>query len=158
MKIAITGHTGTLGKHLVNMFPDDEVIGISRSTGFDLTTDYLKCVEVMKDCDIVFNNACIGIIQSDIIRDLKSEKCIVITSGSMAANYTYSQYCIDKRDVEKTFFEYRQYYPGRCLLLKMGYLNENHRGLMPIPINTVIDSIRLFMYNTRISLIEMSNI
>jgi dTDP-4-dehydrorhamnose reductase len=48
MKIAITGHTSGLGLSIYNHFKqksDCIVMGISRATGFDLTTDADKVVE-----------------------------------------------------------------------------------------------------------------
>lgn len=61
MKVAITGHTGEIGTHLAQAFTDagNEVVGITRSLGYDLTTEMgiLRAVEVIKDCDIFVNLA-----------------------------------------------------------------------------------------------------
>jgi short-subunit dehydrogenase involved in D-alanine esterification of teichoic acids len=60
MKVAITGHTSGIGLGLYEHFKiDNHVIGLSRSTGHDITNHEhrLKIIESVKDCDIIVNNA-----------------------------------------------------------------------------------------------------
>ena len=160
MKIAVTGHTGLLGRNIYSMFDTSEhtVIGMSRTTGFNLETDYHTCIQILKTCDIVFNNAHAGTVQARIIQDLVETNNIVITSGSEAANYDIDQYCLDKCCIHSVYYQCRQYYPNRCLLLKMGYLNENHQNLTPINIQEILNGIQLFLSNRRITMIEYLNI
>jgi short-subunit dehydrogenase len=61
MKIAITGHTRGIGKALFDTLGvDNEVIGFSKSTGYDISTDRAKIVKESLDCDVFINNAYCG--------------------------------------------------------------------------------------------------
>lgn len=56
MKCIITGHTKGIGKFLYNHFSEKyDVLGISRTTGYDLNTDISKIVELSKNCDLFVN-------------------------------------------------------------------------------------------------------
>ena len=58
MKIAITGHTKSLGKALFEFLSQKhEIIGFSRSNGYDIKSpfDRKKIVKESKDCDIFIN-------------------------------------------------------------------------------------------------------
>lgn len=61
MKIAITGHTSGIGKALFDRFrsKDNEVIGFSRSNGYDISDPDArkKILEEVKDFDVFVNNA-----------------------------------------------------------------------------------------------------
>ena len=61
MKVAITGHTGEIGTPLAEAFEQagHEVVGISRTLGFDLTTEIgqLKAAQAIKECDVFVNLA-----------------------------------------------------------------------------------------------------
>lgn len=59
--VAITGHTGQIGKSLSNEFVQKgyQVVGISRGTGFDLSIkeDRIRAAEHIAECDIFVNLA-----------------------------------------------------------------------------------------------------
>ena len=61
MKVAVTGHTKGIGKSIFDYFKNKglEVVGFSRSTGFDISNeeDRNRILEMSKDCDIFVNNA-----------------------------------------------------------------------------------------------------
>ena len=60
MKIAITGHTSGIGKAIFDALTVSyDVIGLSRTNGFDITTDLgrSKIIDAAYDCDIFINNA-----------------------------------------------------------------------------------------------------
>jgi len=61
MKIALTGHTKGLGKSLFDKFQinQHEVLGFSRSNGYDLTNANTinKIVTEIENCDVFINNA-----------------------------------------------------------------------------------------------------
>ncbi len=60
MKVAITGHTSGIGKAIYDALSTEyEVIGLSRSNGFDITSDLdrLKIIDRIYDCGIFINNA-----------------------------------------------------------------------------------------------------
>ena len=68
MNILITGHTSPIGsvlyKHLIN---DHNVIGISRSTGYDLNCDIEKITELSLDYDCIINLANVGTTQTKLL-------------------------------------------------------------------------------------------
>lgn len=60
MKIAITGHTSGIGKAIFDALSvDHDVMGLSRSNGYDITSDLdrLQIIDRIYDCDIFINNA-----------------------------------------------------------------------------------------------------
>ena len=164
MKIAITGHTSGLGLSLYNHFKqksDCIVMGISRATGFDLTTDADKVVEFVKtnNCDYFFNNAHVVDVQSKLLRELSEHTC-VISSGSMAADAAQVKpepYYLNKFDLEHTHRSIKRNNKLPMLLLKMGYL-EDYADREPVSYATIISAIDFWMQNPRVSMIEFDNI
>lgn len=164
MKIAITGHTNGLGLSIYNHFkqkPDCVVTGISRVTGFDLTTDVDKVVELVKThkCDYFFNNAYVGDVQSELLRELSEYTC-VISSGSMAADAAQVKpepYYLNKLDLERAHRSIKRNNELPMLLLKMGYL-ENYVDKEPVSYATIISAIDFWIQNPRVSMIEFDNI
>ena len=60
MKIAVTGHTSGIGKATFDALSVDyDVIGLSRSNGYDITTELgrSKIIDAVYDCDVFVNNA-----------------------------------------------------------------------------------------------------
>ena len=59
MKIAITGHTRGIGKSLFDKFQVEghEVIGFSKSTGYDISKDGARVITESRLCDVFINNA-----------------------------------------------------------------------------------------------------
>jgi hypothetical protein len=162
MKIAIIGHTGLLGSVLYSEFSKEHnIIGMSRSTGYDLKKNLQDIIDECKSCDIVFNNAHAGTMQGNIIIGLADYNVKLITSGSMAADFTWNQYCNEKRIIENIFKKFKPKYQNQCLLLKMGYLEgypQINQELVPIPISTILNSVKYWIENTRITVIEFDNI
>ena len=160
MKIAMTGHTSGLGLSIYNHFkqkPECIVTGISRATGFDLTTDVDKVVELVKThkCDYFFNNAYVGDVQSKLLRELSEH-----TSGSMAADAAQVKpepYYVNKFDLEHTHRWIKKNNKLPMLLLKMGYL-ENYIDKEPVSYGTIISAIDFWIQNPRVSMIEFDNI
>lgn len=70
MKIGITGHSDFLGKGLFNFLSKNhEVIGFSRSNGFDLN-NYEKILDGVKDMDVFINNTYHPEYQQKIFEEL----------------------------------------------------------------------------------------
>jgi nucleoside-diphosphate-sugar epimerase len=163
MRIGIIGHRGLLGSAISAEFSEgNEVIGMSRNTGYDLQTNYNDIIDVCKECDLVFNNAHSSTLQASVIRDLSNTKIKLVTSGSIAANYGFSDYCKQKKIIEETYHLYIRRYPERCLLLKMGYLEGlepgKARNFKTIPLTTITSSIRHWLANPRITKMEFENV
>jgi NAD(P)-dependent dehydrogenase (short-subunit alcohol dehydrogenase family) len=87
MKTAITGHTRGIGAGLYQHLSPN-VIGFSRSTGYDINseTDRARIVFDSKDCDIFINNAhsCFGqsLLLIDLFREWKHLDKTIINIGS----------------------------------------------------------------------------
>jgi hypothetical protein len=163
MRIGIIGHRGLLGSAISAEFAaGNDLIGLSRSTGYDLQTNYKEIIDICSECDLVFNNAHASTLQANVIKDLSSTKVRLVTSGSIAANYGFSDYCEQKKLIEETYQLYIRKYPERCLLLKMGYLEgfnpSKTRNFKTIPLATITSSIRHWLSNPRITRIEFENV
>jgi NADP-dependent 3-hydroxy acid dehydrogenase YdfG len=90
MKVAITGHTQGFGNSLYKIFKSHEhdVLGFSRSNGFDISNDSIreKIVSEVKDADVFINNAYHSQGQIDILNSIlecwdNTEKIIVNISS-----------------------------------------------------------------------------
>jgi hypothetical protein len=163
MRIGIIGHRGLLGSAISAEFAaGNDLIGLSRSTGYDLQTNYKEIIDICSECDLVFNNAHASTLQANVIKDLAGTKVRLVTSGSIAANYRFSDYCEQKKLIEETYQLYIRKYPERCLLLKMGYLEGfdpgKTRNFKTIPLATITSSIRHWLANPRITRIEFENV
>ncbi len=58
-KIAVVGHTRGIGKAICDLYKKKkyEVVGMSKSNGFDLTHNQEKILEKIQDCSLVVLNA-----------------------------------------------------------------------------------------------------
>jgi hypothetical protein len=165
-KIIITGHTKGLGLAIYNHFTNlvgYNVIGLSRSNGFDVEHDIEKVIKYVEseNPDYFFNNVYCHATQSTMIERL-SEKTIVITSGSMAADADEygkqnNPYYNNKYIIEQTHKRIKKNNKLPMLLLKMGYL-ENYPDKEPIMYHEVLNGIEFWLNNTRVSMIEWDNI
>jgi nucleoside-diphosphate-sugar epimerase len=97
MKIAITGHTKGLGAELVRLLsPDHEIVGFSRSNGYDIeqpdTID--RIVKEVHDCDMFINNAKCWWSQIDmfskLMLDWANKKKRIINIGSHVTVWNYN--------------------------------------------------------------------
>lgn len=75
MKIAITGHTKGIGKAIADLYFTDEVVGFSRSNGYDISNpeDIKKIISNSTDCDIFVNNAYFDFAQCDLLEGIYSQ-------------------------------------------------------------------------------------
>ena len=87
MKYAVTGHTSGIGKALYeNYLPN--VIGFSKSNGFDITKDIKKIIDLSSDCDVFINNAQEDFFQTELLYQLsKKFKGKVINIGSLSKDW-----------------------------------------------------------------------
>jgi hypothetical protein len=68
MKIAITGHSKGIGKACFDLLgTQHEVIGFSRSNGFNIVDQFGSIVRAVKNCDVFVNNAHQGYTQVDLL-------------------------------------------------------------------------------------------
>lgn len=116
-KIAIIGHTKGIGKAIADLYKRKkyEIVGLSRTTGYDLETDQEKIIEVLEDCELIVLNAYAKFGQYELLKRIYSQfhhhykKVVVITStsgtpeGKDEDNYgaDYNEYCWHKEHLIK---------------------------------------------------------
>ncbi len=126
LKIAITGHTSGIGKGLYNFYiKDHQVMGFSRSNGFDIETKQDKILEKSKNCDIFINNAYSGFAQTDLLFKLwdfwRNKEKLIINVNSMIRDLSFpyiktppfSKYKIHKLALYQAVQELQQS-PSKC--------------------------------------------
>jgi len=109
MKIAITGHTAGLGKFLYNYFAKEgnEVIGFSRSNGFDLQHDCDKICDAANGSDVFINNTCCLDKQLYLFNQLANNVGKMIVMGSTARLWTdilATDYAFNKKKLYEAVF------------------------------------------------------
>lgn len=75
MKVAITGHSRGIGKAIADLYYSDEVIGFSRSNGYDISSAETinKIINQSIDCDVFVNNAYHDFAQCDLLEGIFSQ-------------------------------------------------------------------------------------
>jgi hypothetical protein len=89
-KIIITGPTTGIGKAIYNKFKEiscREIIGMSRSNGYDLEKDFDKIIAEAEGCEIFINNAYCGEQQLKLVEALKDKVDMMIVMGSVSRQY-----------------------------------------------------------------------
>jgi NAD(P)-dependent dehydrogenase (short-subunit alcohol dehydrogenase family) len=99
MKIAITGHTQGIGKRLAEYFSNNaEVIGLSRSNGYDINNTN-SIIDAVKDCDVFINNAYSdyqqAILLEAVYRLWEDTNKTIINIGSTVTNYPRTEITLD---------------------------------------------------------------
>lgn len=150
MKIAITGHTSGVGKAIYEYFLSHghEVIGMSRTTGFDLN-DIERVISVAKKCDVFINNTYFGNSQTELVKRL-CQSCKVITFGSIAADYVReldSDYARDKKELQDTCAELSLLPNTRLLYLKLTFLEDAVSSSVKLTYPQVIETITYWLSN-----------
>ena len=113
-KVAITGHTGEVGSALSKVFNDagHSIVGISRSTGFDLNNNenYKDIISTIDQCDVFIN--CCQIGQDVLLRNVwnlwqgcEYKRIINISAISASDPAENKEYYQNKRNLESTFWE-----------------------------------------------------
>lgn len=135
-KIAVIGHTKGIGKAICDLYKKKkyQVVGMSKSNGFDIIHDQEKILENIEDCSLVVLNAHADRGQLKLLKNIYGRhafdrmKVVVITSTSgLEEEPDYSQFKIwDK-------FQYVQY----CEIKKelIGYISELQDELISKPLS-----------------------
>ena len=108
MKCVITGHTSGVGRYLFEYFTSNgwEVVGMSRSNGYDISKDIDKVIQDSIGADLFINNASCGSSQLELLRNLSTVIPNIVTMGSAGTEFTNiwgKQYTLDKKDLEEKF-------------------------------------------------------
>ena len=123
-KLAVIGHTKGIGKAIADLYKRKkyEIVGLSRTTGYDLETDQEKIIEKLVDCELIVVNAYAKFGQYHLLKRIYSEfhhhykKVVVITStsgtpqGKDEDNYgaDYNEYCWHKEHLIKYVSELQE--------------------------------------------------
>jgi NAD(P)-dependent dehydrogenase (short-subunit alcohol dehydrogenase family) len=89
-KIVITGHTSGIGKAIYDKFTEvscREIIGLSRSNGYDIDADFDKVVEAAAGAEIFINNAYRDSQQLKLFHALKDKVDMMVVMGSVSRHY-----------------------------------------------------------------------
>jgi hypothetical protein len=151
MRIIITGHTRGIGQYLYNYFSADtanQVIGLSRSNGYDLKTSLDRVLEITKGCDLFINNAYYNNAQYELVKQLNNHVGMIVVSGSQAGffkNLIPTDYGKHKEDLKKLchLVSLDKNSGTRILHLDLSYLEGNIVDLDD-PNNLACDHITTF--------------
>jgi hypothetical protein len=89
-KIVITGHTSGIGKAIYNKFIEiscREIVGMSRTNGYDIDADFDKIVNEATGAEIFINNAYRDQQQLKLFHALKDKVDMMIVMGSVSRHY-----------------------------------------------------------------------
>jgi len=89
-KIVITGHTKGIGKAIFDKFTEvscHEIIGMSRSNGYDIEKDFDKIVQEATGAEIFINNAYRDGQQLKLFNALKDKVDMMVVMGSVSRHY-----------------------------------------------------------------------
>ena len=114
-RIAIIGHTKGIGKAIAELYKSKkyEVVGLSRSNGFDIETKQDAIMTRLADCELIVINAFGGRGQLELLKRIYSlynnhyKKVAVITSTSgtdqgqddTVTDKNYKEYCRLKKEL-----------------------------------------------------------
>lgn len=102
-KIVITGHTRGIGKSIYDKFTEiscREIVGMSRSNGYDIEKDFDKIVEEATGAEFFINNAYRDGQQLKLFDALKNKVDMMVVMGSVSRFYPElipTQYVHDKQ-------------------------------------------------------------
>ena len=89
-KIVITGHTSGIGKAIYDKFKEiscREIVGMSRSNGYDIDADFDKVVEAASGAELFINNAYRDRQQLKLFHALKDKVDMMVVMGSVSRHY-----------------------------------------------------------------------
>ena len=104
-KIIITGHTSGIGKAIFDKFNEiscHEIIGMSRSNGYDIEKDFDKIVAEAEGAELFINNAYRDKQQLKLFHALKNKVDMMIVMGSVSRHYPElipTDYVHDKQEL-----------------------------------------------------------
>ena len=104
-KIIITRHTHGIGKAIYDKFKEiscREIVGMSRSNGYDIDKDFDKIVKEASGCELFINNAYRDRQQLKLLHALKDKVDMMVVMGSVSRFYPElipTQYVHDKQEL-----------------------------------------------------------
>jgi hypothetical protein len=104
-RIVITGHTSGIGKAIYDKFKEvscHEIVGMSRSNGYDIDKDFDRIVEEATGAEMFINNAYRDRQQLKLFHALKDKVDMMVVMGSVSRFYPElipTQYVHDKQEL-----------------------------------------------------------
>ena len=104
-RIIITGHTSGIGKAIYDKFNEiscHEIIGMSRSNGYDIEKDFDKIVAEAEGAELFINNAYRDKQQLKLFNALKNKVDMMVVMGSVSRQYPElipTDYVHDKQEL-----------------------------------------------------------
>lgn len=156
MKCVITGHTTGIGKFLYDHFSSKkfEVIGISRTTGFDLTHDLNNVIKLSEGCDLFINSASVGTAQLELLNNLYNKVNKMIVFGSIAGDFNEqlnSEYSKNKFDLHKRCVDLNLLPNSKILYLNISMLEDAVNGDNLITYSEVAAVIDFWLQNPKLT-------
>lgn len=144
MKIALTGDSSGFGPYVRKALEKlgHEVLGISRTNGYDLSTELGRrlALEASSDCDVFINNSCAGGWQPQVLKEwimkyYNQNKTVINISSNIALIKNpakpYSQEWICKttlNDIHNKFVNESDYHVKcQSKILSWGYWKNDPR-------------------------------
>lgn len=142
MKIAITGHTRGIGKAIAGLYYSDEVVGFSRSNGYDLSISSTvdNIIDASVNCDVFVNNAYYETAQVDLFKKILNYwsndpyKTIVnINSRTIYNGANQRQYTTYKKLLKSTAIEAIRDPKRKCRIINInpGYVKTDMVSHVP---------------------------
>jgi NAD(P)-dependent dehydrogenase (short-subunit alcohol dehydrogenase family) len=135
-KIAVIGHSRGIGKAICDLYNKKKynVVGMSKSNGFDLVHDQEKILEKIQDCGLVVLNAHADRGQLTLLKKIygrhsfdKMKVAVITSTSGIEEEPDYNEFRIwDK-------FEYVQYCEIKKELIQ--YINELQEELISKPLS-----------------------
>ena len=149
MKIYILGKSRGLGYELGKLFEHDgyAVVGIDRSNGFDIETDWQNIVDTIEPESLIILNAYANGSQKNILEQVINKKHKVVVMGSIAARYPdpeMVEYSKHKLELENYFMKHALEKKNSDLLI-MNLTGKTYQDT-----KLIYDSIKFWLLNTDI--------
>lgn len=161
MRCVITGHTVGIGKEIADYFKSKgwEVIGLSRSNGFDVFTRYNDMLEIAKTADLFVNNMSRDNCQIKFLNDLVGHIPKIICCGSIAADYSHylkDQYSQEKLELKKLCKKYSLTHQDKTkiLHLNISLTEDSIESDCGVPHSDIVNAVNFWMSNSRVNNIE----
>lgn len=159
MKCVVTGHSKGVGKYIFDYLVScgHEVIGVSRESGFDLTTDIDRVVEIAAGCDLFVNNAYVGDCQLQLLNQLHDKVNKMIVMGSVASDYhqlIQSEYSNNKLKLANRCKELSLLPVNKIVHIKISMLEDAVSGDVLISFDEVVDVVDFWIKNSRLTSID----
>lgn len=161
MRYVITGHTIGIGKAIAHYCLRNgwEVIGLSRSTGYDVLHQYHEMLEIAKTADVFVNNMSRNNCQVEFLKDLVGHIPKIICSGSIAADYAHhlnDQYSREKLDLKNLCKKYSLTHQDhtKILHLNISLTEDSIESDCGIPHQDIVNVIDFWLSNPRITNVD----